>query len=252
MPRVSSPSSAARYLAALAFSALALIIALALHAWLQVTPFQFFLTAVLLTAYYGGMRPALLATALGTLAINYFFETPLYSLQIIGVDTLVKLLVFLVAALLVSSVTERLRETEAGARAAQAEAEAARAQLHGILARISDGFFALDPEWRFTYASPQTAPIILSHRGSPAKGSSARPSGTSCPRTPASGWRHACARPWRPRNRSPSRSRIACRGAGSPTAPSPRPMDYPSIATTSPRRNARKRRCRPWCWPRKG
>jgi PAS domain-containing protein len=165
MPQVPAPSSAARYIAALAFSVLALIIALALRAWLDITPFQFFLIAVLLSAYYGGMRPAFLSTVISTLAINYFFETPQYSLQITGVDTVVKLLVFLVAALLVSSVTERLRDTEVRARAAQAEAEAARAQLHRILARLSDGFFALDPEWRFTYASPQTAPMILSYRG---------------------------------------------------------------------------------------
>jgi PAS domain-containing protein len=158
-------STAARYFIALLACASALGVALALNAWLQVTPFQFFLTAVLLSAYFGGTRPAILATVLGTLAISYYFEVPRYSLEITGMDTLVKLLVFLVTALLVSSVTERLRDAEARAREAQAAAEAARARLDGILARLRDGFFALDPEWRFTYASPQTAPMILSHRG---------------------------------------------------------------------------------------
>jgi hypothetical protein len=63
MPHVVASSGTARYFVAVASSIVALVVALVLHAWLELTPFQFFLIAVLLTAYFGGMGPALLAAS---------------------------------------------------------------------------------------------------------------------------------------------------------------------------------------------
>jgi K+-sensing histidine kinase KdpD len=41
-----------------------------------------FLFAIALTVWFGGSRPAVLGVALSSLAFNYFFTEPLYSLYI--------------------------------------------------------------------------------------------------------------------------------------------------------------------------
>jgi K+-sensing histidine kinase KdpD len=75
------------YAVALALSAVALAISLLLSSLdaedsIAVTAF---IAAVGLSGSYGGLRSALLATACGALAIDYFFETPLYTLQVTSV-----------------------------------------------------------------------------------------------------------------------------------------------------------------------
>jgi len=45
-------------------------------------------------------------------------------------------------------------------RAARAEAEAAGKQIHGILESITDYFFALDREWRFTYVNRRAEELL--------------------------------------------------------------------------------------------
>ena len=50
--------------------------------------------------------------------------------------------------------------------AARQEAEAARGQVEGILERITDGFLALDREWRFTYANRRAEELLGQPSGS--------------------------------------------------------------------------------------
>jgi PAS domain S-box-containing protein len=51
--------------------------------------------------------------------------------------------------------SERLAE-----RAAREQAEAAERSIVGILERMSDAFFALDPRWRFTYLNAQAERLL--------------------------------------------------------------------------------------------
>src|SRR6185295_8650654 len=60
----------------------ALIMSLFLRQVIEPTPFLFFWPAVTLCAWYGGLGPGLLATALTVLVINYFFQYPLNTLEI--------------------------------------------------------------------------------------------------------------------------------------------------------------------------
>ncbi|MBD0345081.1 MAG: PAS domain S-box protein, partial [Coleofasciculus sp. Co-bin14] len=76
-----------------------------------------FFAAVMVSAWYGGLGSGLLATALSTLAINYFLVEPLYSLNIPSLGTLARLGVFVMAAILINSLN-------AAQRAAQRRAEA--------------------------------------------------------------------------------------------------------------------------------
>ncbi len=96
-------------------------------------PLILFLVAVMVTAWYGGRGPSLLATVLSVLTSDYFFVAPYYSLDL-GLDDLAELLVFTLIALVMSAMTAARKRaedelTEANARLARAidEAQEARA-----------------------------------------------------------------------------------------------------------------------------
>ncbi|HEY7598312.1 MAG TPA: DUF4118 domain-containing protein, partial [Candidatus Limnocylindrales bacterium] len=68
-----------RWLLALATPAAALALTLALGPLLDQVPSAPFVAAVVVVAWAAGFRPALLATALGALALDYFFLPPLHT-----------------------------------------------------------------------------------------------------------------------------------------------------------------------------
>ncbi|BDI18621.1 hypothetical protein ANSO36C_44230 [Nostoc cf. commune SO-36] len=104
------------YGVALLSVALALRATLLLNPYLTPTPATLFFAAVMVSASYGGLGPGLLATVLSTLAINYFFFKPLYSLKI-SHGLVIPLVVFMLTAVLISWLNE-------SRRAAQRQAEA--------------------------------------------------------------------------------------------------------------------------------
>ncbi len=130
----------------------------ALH--MQDAPVSLFLCAVLLSAWFGGIGPGLLATALSALAFNYYFLPPIHSLGP-KPDEIPRLVIFTVSALFVGSLSaaersaiESLRrarddlrktvqELQSTNEALQAEslerkhAEEARREAQAELARVS-------------------------------------------------------------------------------------------------------------------
>ncbi|MBD1844422.1 response regulator [Cyanobacteria bacterium FACHB-63] len=60
--------------------------------------------------------------------------------------------------------TRQLRDQMAQEQAARAEAEAERNRAHNILESITDGFFALDQDWRFTYLNCQAESMLQRKR----------------------------------------------------------------------------------------
>ena len=86
---------------------------------------ELFLGAVAVSAWYGGLRPALLATGLGFLALDYFFETPLYSLEVDDPGTLLNSLAYLLIAVLLGSLNAQLHAAQVRAEVARRDAEAA-------------------------------------------------------------------------------------------------------------------------------
>src|SRR5712664_1823113 len=71
---------------------------------LQDAPVSLFLCAVILSAWFGGVRPGLLAMALSALAFYYFFLPPVHSLDA-KPDEIPHLLVFMMSALFVGSLS---------------------------------------------------------------------------------------------------------------------------------------------------
>src|SRR5437867_9336381 len=99
--RRSNPPAAWRYSVAIASVASAIALASALERQWQSTPFvSLFLCAIILSAWFGGFRPGLLAVALSVLAFDYFFLPPTYSL-VPSLNQLPRLVLFAMAAMLV-------------------------------------------------------------------------------------------------------------------------------------------------------
>lgn len=89
--------------------ALALGTTLAASPWLNQTPGQLFLVAVMLSAWYGGLGPGSVATILSVLAVNYFFYPPNYAFDFSNFRSVVQLSVFMIAAFLISGLNEARR-----------------------------------------------------------------------------------------------------------------------------------------------
>jgi signal transduction histidine kinase len=122
-----------RYGVGAAASVLTVLLATAL-APAGVSPFPLLLVAVAFSAWYGGLGPGLFATALCTLAIDYYFEEPVQSLAVTSIDTVVELAEFVGTALLISALTEHLHAARARAEAAIARVrELERAQAREAL-----------------------------------------------------------------------------------------------------------------------
>ena len=94
------PSAIKRYGLSVASVATSLAVASLIQPVEHVAPL--FFLAILMSAWFGGTRPGLLAALLATLSLDYFFLPPLYSLKV-DPAYLSDLLVFVVSAVLVSS-----------------------------------------------------------------------------------------------------------------------------------------------------
>lgn len=129
--------------------ALALLLALLVKPLIGAHVVPVFLFAVLVSAWYGGRGPGLLATLCSALLISFFFLPPAYSLMI-GIADALRLTLFVVLASLInllcttvaSDAAERNKAEEAHAQlvreqAARAEAEAANQAKDEFLAMVS-------------------------------------------------------------------------------------------------------------------
>ncbi len=155
------------YGVALLCVALALGISLPLGPLITLTPTSLFFMAVMVSAWYGGLGPGLVATVLSTLVINYCFIVPYYSLNIVEPGSILRLSVFVMAAMLISGLNEsrriaigREQTLRAVSEAAQSEAQAAKERLETLLSSINDAFFVLDRDWRFTYVNDRLCQML--------------------------------------------------------------------------------------------
>ena len=112
-----------RYGFGLAAVSVALGVSLAFHAFVQPNVFIFFFAAIIVTAWYGGRVPALLATALSLPLVSWFILGPRGTFTADGA-TLLRLALFTAIAVLVGSMREGLDRVRLRAEAAAADARA--------------------------------------------------------------------------------------------------------------------------------
>ena len=107
---------------------------------LESAPVSLFLCAVMLSAWFGGIGPGLLATTLSDLAFYYYFLAPTH-LLVAKPEELPRLVIFTVSALLVGILS-------AAQRSATESARRARDDLKGTVEELQKTNKALDAESR--------------------------------------------------------------------------------------------------------
>ena len=109
-----------RYGLAVIVVAVALVLTRSLQHYTDITPL--FYAAIVVSAWFGGMGPGLLAVVLAELSIDYYFVEPLYTFRL-GPKPLTFLAVFGVLAVLTSWMSSKRRRAEEGLRQARDELE---------------------------------------------------------------------------------------------------------------------------------
>jgi K+-sensing histidine kinase KdpD len=109
-------------LARYGLAVVSVVVALISSRWLDIylvsAPVSLFLCAVMFSAWFGGLRPALLATGLSVLSFKYYFSVPIYSLAV-DVNETPRILLFALSALFVGLMTATQRSATESLRYAR-------------------------------------------------------------------------------------------------------------------------------------
>ena len=92
-------------------------------------PFSAYFVAIMLTAWYGGLGPSLVALVSGALLAGYLFVEPRGSLLIYDLEHQVSLGLYLFVGVVVALLSESLHASRRRTEAAHAELKAAHAEL---------------------------------------------------------------------------------------------------------------------------
>jgi PAS domain S-box-containing protein len=107
-------------------------------------PFPFFLAAVALAAWYGGMGPALMALVLGYVAADWFFIPPRYAVTHLSGMGLFAATVYGVTALVVSLAVNAAQRATRRERRRAAQLHEERERFRVTLSSIGDAVIATD------------------------------------------------------------------------------------------------------------
>ncbi|MGE0822404.1 MAG: PAS domain S-box protein [Candidatus Binatia bacterium] len=116
------PTHLTRYGFAVVVTILAMVLTQGFQPWLYPSVFPLFFAAVMLSAWFGGLGPGLLATLVAATSIDFFLLPP-HSTRYLEVSHLVRISTFVLVALLTSSLTAARKRAEQRLRNAQQELE---------------------------------------------------------------------------------------------------------------------------------
>jgi PAS domain S-box-containing protein len=126
------------------------------------TPFLLFFGAVVAAAWWGGVGCGLLTTILAALVSNYFFILPQYTFRL-EAAAIVRLSVFVIQCAAISMICgslrmahQRLERNSLKLQESEASLRHTNLWITAILESITEGFYALDVQWRFVYINPQS------------------------------------------------------------------------------------------------
>jgi signal transduction histidine kinase/ActR/RegA family two-component response regulator len=139
------PSKSLRYFVAIAVTAVVFTARFLLNSTLgDSAPLLMFTLSVMVAAWYGGLGPGLLATALGAIMGDYFFIAPLYSFRIHSVAELIVVGIFLGIGIAISILSQtrlsllvKRQQLLASERDARAAAEDANRLKDEFLSTVS-------------------------------------------------------------------------------------------------------------------
>jgi K+-sensing histidine kinase KdpD len=137
MPKVTRSQIVSYGIAILAVL-LALALMLGLDSWLRMTktPFLLFFGAVAIAAWYGGLKPGIVATILSVLFSNYFFHYPTLTFTI-APDDLLRLGLFALQGVMISYLCEELHTAKQRAEIDRQREQKAKAQAEAMQQRLA-------------------------------------------------------------------------------------------------------------------
>jgi K+-sensing histidine kinase KdpD len=128
--------------------ATALALVMLLDPILPNRPSVLFLAAVIISAQYRGLRSGLAATVLSVACLSYFFLPPTASLMISEFEHIIWLALFVIVAVLISSLNESRKKAEEQLRLSNQELETRvterTIQLTGLNERLEAGYASLE------------------------------------------------------------------------------------------------------------
>ncbi len=113
--------------------------------------FQLYTLAVMISAWVGGRRTGLFATALATVAGVWLFIQPLTEASIHDRRDLTQIGLFLGTGVAISFLAGELRQARIRSEAEAARARHVSEEFKALLESIPEGFEAVDRNFRFTY-----------------------------------------------------------------------------------------------------
>lgn len=149
-----------RYGVAVLAVALALGLRLLLDPWIQGSPFLLFFASVAVSAWFGGLRPGLLATCLSAILVAFFLLFPDHSLWIEDIGDQLRFAVFIVEGSLISVLTAVIQRARQRADESTREAINHQRILHrseralmesqeryrAVVEQSSESIFLADPD----------------------------------------------------------------------------------------------------------
>lgn len=157
--RNSTRSRLHRYSVAVFAVLLALLLTQLLWMLLKPTLYPLFLAAVMVSSWYGGIGPGLLATVLAAVTSKYFFVPPLYSLALSSYN-IVGLVNFVLVALLISTLNAALRSANQQAEVALAKLRASEERYRRLIDTANEGIWTLDALGRINYVNSRVVQML--------------------------------------------------------------------------------------------
>lgn len=133
-----------RYLLAGGLALLGLWVRVEVGSAVQGPAFILFIVPILVSAYYGGLGPGLLATGLAAAGVSYYLLPPLHSFEILDANERWLLGILIVTGTLISVICGRLRSSLARLESGLALAKAGQLELRQALKDNVDFRTALD------------------------------------------------------------------------------------------------------------
>lgn len=133
-------------------SLLAVLLRLLLAPLLQENaPLLVFIMPVLVSAWYGGLQPGLLATVFCAWLGTYFFVAPTFSTGSLDLSNLTRVTIFLIEGFCISTLSEALRSAKNRAEQITTQLRESEEQYRLLIEGVKDyAIFGLDPQGRIT------------------------------------------------------------------------------------------------------
>jgi PAS domain S-box-containing protein len=169
---IANRSQVSRYTFTILAVTLATLLRFALTPFIDLeVPFIVYYPTVVLCAWYGGLGPGLLSTALCSLASLYFFFAPQFSFAASGPRALTQLIIFPLGGALISVMAENLHRARRRIQESEVREREQGEKLRVTLASIGDAVITTDAQGQVTFMNP----VAESLTGWTREGACARP-----------------------------------------------------------------------------